>query len=129
MKAISISAAPLIRGNFETTARGNHGDYIKPQENGSHYGCNYVRVEGPDGGWLAEAGQPFSFNISPYTQEELSAKAHNYELEECPDTVLCLDWAVSGIGSNSCGPQLLEQYCFQPAEFHYTLTLRPVTNL
>lgn len=117
------------KGKFETTARGNHEDYIKPQENGSHYGCNYVRVEGPDGGWLAEAGQPFSFNISPYTQEELSAKAHNYELEECPDTVLCLDWAVSGIGSNSCGPQLLEQYRFQPAEFHYTLTLRPVTNL
>lgn len=114
------------KGKFETTARKNHEDYIKPQENGSHYGCNYVQVTGMSGGWLAEAEQPFSFNLSPYTQEELCAKAHNYELEESPFTVLCLDWAQSGIGSNSCGPELQEQYRFNPSEFRFSLTLRPI---
>ena len=45
-----------------------------------------------------------------YTQEELERVAHNYELEESDSTVLCIDYAQNGIGSNSCGPELLEQY-------------------
>ena len=58
------------------------------------------------------AWQPdgFSFNASHYTQEELAQKKHNFELEECGHVVLCLDAAQSGMGSNSCGPELLEQY-------------------
>ncbi len=38
-----------------------------------------------------------------YTQEELERAAHNYELEASDHTVLCLDYAQNGIGSNSCG--------------------------
>ena len=51
-------------------------------------------------------GGSFSFSLSPYTQEELTDRRHNYELRPCGDTVLCLDAAMSGIGSNSCGPAL-----------------------
>ena len=51
----------------------------------------------------------FSFNASHYTQEELTKKRHNFELEKVPETVLCLDFAHSGLGSNSCGPKLLEK--------------------
>ncbi|VEI44791.1 beta-galactosidase/beta-glucuronidase [Actinobacillus equuli] len=43
---------------------------MKPQENGSHYGCEYLKSEN----LFVTASQPFSFNLSPYTQEELTAK-------------------------------------------------------
>ena len=33
-----------LLGNYCVTAAANHEDYIKPQENGSHYGCDYVTV-------------------------------------------------------------------------------------
>ena len=113
-------------GIFDTTAAANHEDYIKPQENGSHWGCEWVRVsDGQCGGLTATAAEPLSFNISPYTQEELTEKPHNYELTPCGDTVLCLDWALSGIGSNSCGPQLLPQYRLNPEAFTFSLTLAP----
>ena len=59
---------------------------------------------------LTVRGDSFSFNASPYTQEELTAKRHNFELEKSGYTVLCLDGVMGGIGSNSCGPELLEQY-------------------
>ena len=49
-------------------------------------------------------------NVSLYTQEELAEKAHPYELAPCGSTVLCLDSHMSGVGSNSCGPVLMEEY-------------------
>lgn len=73
----------------------------------------------------AVSGQTFSFNASVYTEEELTNKAHNYELEECGSTVLCLDYRQNGIGSNSCGPQLIEKYRLDETEFHFELRLKP----
>lgn len=115
-----------VLGRYTTTAARNHEDYLKPQENGSHYGCDYVRVQDAQGaGLLAFGAAPISFNLSPYTQEELTEKAHNYELVPSGCTVLCVDHAVSGIGSNSCGPKLLPQYAFSAEAFEGTLTLVP----
>ena len=50
---------------------------------------------------------------------------HNFELEECGDTVLCLDYALSGIGSNSCGPSLAPEYRFDDEAFTFELELIP----
>ncbi|MDR0929622.1 MAG: DUF4981 domain-containing protein [Oscillospiraceae bacterium] len=107
------------RGRFATTPWANHEDYIKPQENGSHWQCDYLRA----GSLCAYADAPFSFNISPYTQEELTQKKHNWELEASGYTVLCLDYKHSGIGSNSCGPELLQTYRFDEEKFTFALTL------
>ncbi|MDR0898674.1 MAG: DUF4981 domain-containing protein [Oscillospiraceae bacterium] len=107
------------RGRFATTPWANHEDYIRPQENGSHWGCEYLRA----GNLFAYADAPFSFNISPYTQEELTQKKHNWELTPSGYTVLCLDYKHSGIGSNSCGPDLLEKYRFDEETFTFALTL------
>ena len=52
-----------------------------------------------------------------FTQEELGSKAHNFELEKAPYTVLCLDGKMSGIGSGSCGPQLDPAYQLNELEF------------
>ena len=57
------------------------------------------------------------------TQEELAEKAHNYELVESPYTVLCIDHRQSGIGSNSCGPELLEKYQLNPDVFSFGVRL------
>ena len=65
----------------------------------------------------------FSFNVSPYTQEELAGKAHSYELEPCGCTVLCVDYKMSGVGSNSCGPSLLPQYRLEEGQFDFAFSL------
>ena len=57
-----------------------------------------------------EAGEHFSFNASEYTEEELAGKRHNFELEKCQDNVICIDYRMSGVGSNSCSPELNEKY-------------------
>ncbi|MBR6666834.1 MAG: beta-galactosidase [Clostridia bacterium] len=97
-----------------------HEDYLKPQENGSHYACTMVQAADADV-MLQVTGESFSFRASPYTQEELTQKKHNFELERCDATVLCVDAFQSGIGSNSCGPALAEAYRV-PREMHFECT-------
>lgn len=102
-----------------------HEDYIRPQENGSHYDCDYVKIKGSRAGLGVAGERTFSFNASLYTQEELTQKAHNYELVKSPYTVLCLDYRQNGIGSNSCGPQLLNQYRLDENQFTFEIMLAP----
>ena len=102
-----------------------HEDYIRPQENGSHYDCEYVELNNSRYGIVASAEKAFSFNASYYTQEELEKKTHNYELTESDSVVFCVDYALNGIGSNSCGPVVLEQYRFDDALFRFQFTLVP----
>ena len=102
-----------------------HEDYIRPQENGSHYDCEYVELNNSRYGIVASAEKAFSFNASYYTQEELEKKKHNYELIESDSVVFCVDYALNGIGSNSCGPVVLEQYRFDDVLFRFQFTLIP----
>ena len=97
-----------------------HEDYLKPQENGSHYGCTLLQVT-DDETTLQVTGEGFSFNASPHTQEELTNKKHNFELEKADATVLCVDGYQSGIGSASCGPELAPEYRI-PEEMHFACT-------
>ncbi len=112
-------------GCYHSKVQEMHEDYIRPQENGSHFDCDYVEVSNGQFGIAAASGQPFSFNASVYTQEELERAAHNYELEESGSTVLCVDYALNGIGSNSCGPAVLEKYRFDEAAFQFRFVLVP----
>lgn len=102
-----------------------HEDYIRPQENGSHYDCEYVELNNSRYGIVVSAENAFSFNASYYTQEELEKKTHNYELTESDSVVFCVDYALNGIGSNSCGPVVLDQYRFDDVLFRFQFTLVP----
>lgn len=148
-------------GAFSASIDEMHEDYIMPQENGSHFDCNYVQISAPGANDGADknssdknnyAGSssyqsicntqtantiaattahsiavtsavPFSMNASPYTAEELTNAAHNYELPESNKSVLCIDYRQNGIGSNSCGPELDEKYRFDEDEWEFGFTM------
>ncbi len=102
-----------------------HEDYIRPQENGSHFDCDYVELSNGQFGIAAASEQRFSFNASVYTQEELEEKMHHFELEESESIVLCIDYALNGIGSNSCGPKLAAPYRFDETAFYFQVKFVP----
>ncbi|MDR1060720.1 MAG: hypothetical protein LBL83_05840, partial [Clostridiales bacterium] len=113
--------------SFGSTVDGLFEDYIRPQENGSRFGCSRLAIYSRASSACASSGAlavaavsgAFSFNASRYTQEELAAKKHNFELERSGHTVLCLDYKMSGVGSNSCGPELLPQYRLAEPAFRW----------
>ena len=102
-----------------------HEPYIRPQENGSHTDCDYVKLLNGNFALTAVSPRSFSFNASVFTQEELEQKAHDYELNPSGSTVLCLDYKQHGIGSNSCGPRVMDKYRFDEEEFLFCMTLIP----
>ena len=112
-------------GLYQANVDDLHEDYIRPQENGSHYDCEYVELNNSRYGIVVSAENAFSFNASYYTQEELEKKTHNYELTESDSVVFCVDYALNGTGSNSCGPVVLDQYRFDDVLFRFQFTLIP----
>ena len=111
-------------GHYKTTPESNHVPYLKPQENGSHYGCREVKVANSADYFTVQSDMPFSMNVSPYSQEELGSKKHQYDLEKSGSTILCVDYKMSGVGSNSCGPRLKEQYRLGETEWDWSISLQ-----
>ncbi len=110
-------------GVYAQTVDSMFEPYLMPQENSSHMGCRTCTVSDGAFSLTCAAERPFSMNISRYTQEQLKKARHNHELAPCGDTVLCLDYAMSGVGSNSCGPELLEKYRLDAQNFTFAFTL------
>ncbi len=99
-------------GEYHSTVSEQYEPYVRPQENMAHMDTLWTAVKTEnDIGICFKANQKlFSFNCSHFTAQQLTAAAHAYELEMKENTVLYIDSAHSGIGSNSCGPALLETY-------------------
>lgn len=95
-------------GYYESTSEKNydHG-YVRPQESGSHYGTTYLSI---DDLLTVEADSPFSFSLTPYSTSEIMGAMHDFELPKSDKVTLCLDLAMRGVGSHSCGPELEEKY-------------------
>lgn len=110
-------------GKYDANVLEMHEDYLRPQENGSHTDCDYLILKGKENTFAAVGERTFSFNVSPYTQEELTAKRHSYELQPCGSTVVCLDYVQNGIGSNSCGPELSERYRLDAEQFNFEIKM------
>ena len=94
-------------GRYESTAKKEYGNYIKPQETGSHFASTELEMEN---GVKVVAQKPFSFSVLPYSTEEIRRASHDFELGKSKATYVCLDIAMSGVGTASCGPALKEEY-------------------
>ncbi|WP_413408477.1 glycoside hydrolase family 2 TIM barrel-domain containing protein [Paenibacillus amylolyticus] len=102
-------------------------DYVMPQENGSRFGTEWAMVTNLLGmGMKFASSQPFSFNASHYTPEDLAAASHTYDLKPRQETVVQLDYKMSGVGSSSVGPQLLDAYQLVDKAFTFELWLKPI---
>ncbi|MCR5032822.1 MAG: DUF4981 domain-containing protein [Lachnospiraceae bacterium] len=109
---------------FESSVADQHEDYIKPQENGSHYGCTFAEAFSADRKIRVTGQAAFTFGASEYTVEELSSKAHNFELTKAGFTTLHFDPVMAGIGSNSCGPALPAKYQEKKEKITFALSIR-----
>lgn len=94
-------------GQYESTAKTNFGDYIRPQETGSHFNSTLLILHGL---LKITAENPFSFSVLPYSTEQIQNCRHNFELPSSDAVYVNLDLSMSGIGSNSCGPGLKDEF-------------------
>ena len=95
-------------GYYVSSAEENYDrEYIRPQESGSHYACKYLAVKDL---FKVTAEQSFSCSVNPFTTKQLCETLHSFELEGNDFVNVCIDLAMRGVGSHSCGPELPDEY-------------------
>ena len=109
-----------LTGHYESTAAGEYVPYVRPQEHGNHTGVRRLTVNG-----LTFEADTMEACVSEYACADLYAAAHTDELRRDGSVHLRTDYRVSGLGSNSCGPELAEAYRIDEKEMSFTFTLRP----
>ena len=114
-------------GKFNSTVKKEFFEFIRPQDCGNHWNTEFAYVHNASGAGIAVVKQDnaFDFSAIPYEAHELGKYAHNYELPESDKTVFSVDYKNSGVGSNSCGPLLLEKYRMADKEFTFNVKLIP----
>lgn len=118
---------------FAASVKGDYESYIKPQESSSHYKTSFVKLEKSgaerEKNEICEIGvyanKDFSFSAVPYSVEQLIEAAHDHDLPASDKTILSLDYAMSGVGSESCGPALDEKYRFTETHPDITFLICP----
>lgn len=115
-----------LKSRYRNTVDGLFENYLVPQENGSHYGTEWLCIRDErDIGLLLLADDSFSFNAAHFTPEDLTAARHAHELARREETIVHIDYRMSGVGSNSCGPKLAAAYQVPCGSFRLAFTLRP----
>lgn len=115
-------SAPL--GLHEVKAGENY-KYPHPQESGSHCGARFISLKNGVNEYMVDAEKDFSFCLTQYALEDY--KPHIYETEEDTGRLyLNVDYMMSGVGSASCGPQLMEKYALTEKEIAFTFYVKKV---
>jgi len=114
---------------FKTTVTDNFEPYVRPQENSSHVDTRFAKVYSRAGHGLMfafENAKGGSVNAQHYSSRQLASTAHDYELVPDEKTFVSVDYMMSGVGSNSCGPSLDPKYRLKHENFSYTFYVKPV---
>ena len=109
-------------GKFTSTPSKEYVPYIKPQHHGNHTKTKWLEIDG----LRFSADRAFEFNVSNYAADMLTYTAHADELIENEHTIVRIDYKNSGIGSNSCGPELLNQYRPGEKTISFGFSLNPI---
>lgn len=111
-------------GMFKDTVSGMYEDYIVPQEHGSRYGAEYLKVCNGKNKIEVQNDNNFCFNVSNFTQEQLNKTSHNFKLKKEDFVTLCIDYKNAGIGSSSCGQaKLYEPYAVTDTDIYFSFNL------
>jgi beta-galactosidase len=119
--------ASALVGRYQSTVTEQYVPYILPQEHGQKTDVRWLALTDKQGAGIAVQGMPtIEFSASHFTAADLFAARHTYELTPRPEVYLNLDVAQRGLGTASCGPDTLPQYCLLESvyRFGYRLMLK-----
>lgn len=103
-------------GTYTSKASKEYVNYVVPQEHGNHIKTKRLEM---DNGLTFATNNEFEFNVSEYTSDTLTKAMHTNEISKNGYTNIRIDYKVSGIGSGSCGPQLIDKYRLNESEFDF----------
>ncbi len=123
------TGAPV--GLYQSTVTEQYVPYIMPQEHGNKTDTRWLTLTNNQGAGLRITAQgPLEFSASHFTAADIFAAFHTYELNPRPEVILNLDLTQRGLGTDSCGPDTLENYKIQagPYDFNYRISPAQTNN-
>lgn len=113
-------------GVFESTVDGMGTQYVYPQENGHRENVKWFWAGNEENGLLCKMENGLGLNLQNYTDESLEKAGHPFQVEKAEDVIIHIDYLHSGLGSNSCGQEQLEEDKVKRQDFQMSFTLEKV---
>lgn len=100
--------------------------YERPQGMANREDIRWVKLsDNNNSGVLIVANNQLSFTALHYTDQELRAANHRYQLKPRKEVYLSLDYVQMGLGNASCGPARLPEYSIKSKKTYFSLSFRP----
>lgn len=109
-------------GLYASDVQKEYVPYVRPQEHGNHTQVKLLRI----GGLEFTSEQGVEANVSQFSTEALDRAEHTDELAADGKVHLRIDYRVSGLGTNSCGPELEKPYRLEEKKIRFRFAVRPV---
>jgi beta-galactosidase len=100
--------------------------YLVPQEYGLRTSCRWFEVSNPETKEVIRIeadGAPLHMSALPYTTQDLYQAADQTELTKRPYLTMNIDVAHRGLGTASCGPDVLPQYRISAGEYQFSYVI------
>ncbi len=110
-------------GMYSSKASNEYVNYVRPQEHGNHTNAKHLKV-----GKLCFEADSFDFSVLQYSIKALTEAEHTDELVKDGKTHLRFDYKMSGLGSDSCGHELLERYRLAEKDIQFKFIIKPASN-
>lgn len=114
-----------LLGIYESEVDEMFTKYVYPQDNGNHYGTEWVSFTDNRGIGFIATGEVFEFSAYPYTKEDIEKAEHTTDLVKRDFITVNLDYRQNGLGSNSCGQGVLPQYLLKGDNYSFKFSLFP----
>jgi beta-galactosidase len=113
-------------GQYRKTVSEMLEPYERPQGMANREDLRWVRVTNANNnGIIIVADSKLSFTTLHYTDQDLWAAKHLYQLKPRKETILSLDYAQLGVGNASCGPAPLPQFYIPAKPASISFSIRP----
>ncbi|WP_407408315.1 beta-galactosidase subunit alpha [Peribacillus sp.] len=113
-------------GVWSSNVEGLYTPYVWPQENGNRHQVKWVSLTDANGFGLLAVGEPeIDFSAHYYTTENIENANHTHDLKKEDYITFNLDHKQHGLGSSSCGPDVLEKYRLRPEAFEFEVRFKP----
>ncbi len=100
---------------YESDADKEYVNYIMPQEHGNHIKTKVLDMKNG----LSFESDNMDINVSRYSSETLMYAWHQNEIAKSDCVNIRIDYKNSGIGSASCGTELIEKYRLAEKDIHF----------
>lgn len=108
-----------VVGFHSSNADGEYVNYVRPQEHGNHTDCKLLNIDNS----LKFRADNMEISVLHHSIQSIDFANHTDQLKKSDGTQVRVDYKVSGIGSNSCGPALMEKYRLSEKDIDFKFIL------